>query len=233
MVDRYENDEAGTVDGRCLGGNAVECAVVDLDGTLLQGNSLHIFIRFMAKRLFERHRYADVLRIFTLLLARKTGLISHTAMKYPLHRLGVEALSADDCEDLALRLYRSVDQSLLSDLLEMKNAEGFPLLLATAAPDFYVKPLVAHLGCFDAWTATPLSDTIDSYDENRGERKLSQVIAIAAENSWTITTVVTDHSDDLPLLELDAVRHRRLVNPDSRLIVALRNSNLTFTLINR
>ena len=61
--------------------------VVDLDGTLLRGNSLHMLVRFMAAELRRRRGYWRLLRIGGLLGLRRLRLISHTEMKHPVHRM--------------------------------------------------------------------------------------------------------------------------------------------------
>ncbi len=202
------------------------CAVVDLDGTLLRGNSFRLFIRFLAGKLRRERRYASLSRIIALLAARRLRLISHVGMKYPIHSLASRIVTDAELADFTNRiLLPAVNVPLLDELKRLK-ASGHCLLLATAAPDLYVPHLCLHLG-FDAWTATPLSSTLKDYAENRGARKRDGALDFARQHGCTIAVVATDHEDDLPLLLLPDLR-RLLVNPTPVLRTKLSESRLTF-----
>lgn len=194
----------------------IPCIVVDLDGTLLRANSLRLFIRYMVRKLWRERRVAPLMRICGLLAARRMRIIPHKDMKYPVHRIGVAAMSRGELEEFAGILRGYVCRPLLEEISRLKG-EGWRVLLATAAPSLYIPALTALLG-IDDWIATPLSANRSAYEESRGEMKRDLVSRRAVERGWTIRAVATDHEDDLPLLRLEGVR-RLLVNSTIRLNV--------------
>lgn len=220
MVDGHEKitaDAAAPTLGPCI--------VVDLDGTLLRGNSLHLFIKFLLVRLLSRLRLLAVAKILGLLAARKLHLISHVAMKHPLHQLGATVMTDGEMQDFARSLLPKLDKKLYSKLVDMKTARGAQLILSTAAPDLYVSHLVAHLGEIDSWLATQLSASPADYIENRSDVKLTRTLDYATYNHLKIIAVVTDHDDDLPLLTLPDIR-RLLVTPPATLLSTLTRNHL-------
>ena len=56
--------------------------VVDLDGTLIQGNSLHMFMRIGLMQNAKRCKLIRVLKMIWLMLLRSMKLITHTDFKY-------------------------------------------------------------------------------------------------------------------------------------------------------
>ncbi|MCM1077578.1 MAG: haloacid dehalogenase-like hydrolase [Bacteroides sp.] len=205
------------------------CAVVDLDGTLLRGNSLRMFIRFLVRKLHAGGNYRHIASIFRLLALRRLRLISHVAMKFPIHRLASELLTEAEIDEFVSSLLPSLNGGLLAELTRMRES-GWRVMLATAAPDVYVGRLNEILG-FDAWTATPLSRTVGEYVENRGAVKRDRAVSEARRRGWTLGAVATDHEDDLPLLSLSPIR-RLLVDSTPRLRVALQRASLPFEQIN-
>lgn len=223
MVDGHEKITADTTPAPTLG----HCIVVDLDGTLLRGNSLHLFIKYLLARLLSRLSLLSVAKIFGLLVARKLHLISHVAMKHPLHRLGATVMTDGEVQDFARSLLPKIDKKLYSRLVDMKTANGAQLILSTAAPDIYVSHFVDHLGEIDSWLATPLSASRADYIENRSDVKLTRTLDYANCNHLKIIAVVTDHDDDLPLLTLPDIR-RLLVTPTTTLLSALTRHQLAY-----
>lgn len=201
------------------------CAVVDLDGTLIRGNSLRMLIRFLAARLRKRGDYAPLMKIAALLAARRLRLISHRSMKYPLHSLAVRTLTDAEIGEFVGMLLTRLNLPLLRRLEELK-ASGCMLILATAAPSLCVPALCSAIG-FDKWIATPLSPQRRDYTEARGAVKKSLSQSLAGKLGVKITFVVTDHEDDLPLLSLPGVE-RLLVNPTTRLRLLLAAASLDY-----
>lgn len=200
-----------------------QLAVVDLDGTLLRANSFRLLIRFLIRRLWSRFRYVRLLRLLLLLALRRMRLISHVAMKRPIHAMAADQLSDKDISDFANVLLKHLD----SDLLLALHSTGMNLLMATAAPSLYTGKFAAMTG-FVGELSTPLPDDGGAYVETRGERKRRLVEDYARLHGLTISMVLTDHDDDLPLLRLPAVS-RVLVAPTKSLMDSLRRESLEFT----
>ena len=208
---------------------ASPCVVVDLDGTLLRGNSLHMLVRFMAAELRRRRGYWRLLRIGGLLGLRRLRLISHTEMKHPVHRMAAESMTEADMEHFVSVLGAALNRKLL-ERLDGYRRRGYRILLASAAPDLYLPRLTALAG-FDGFIATPLPAWAgEAYTETRGERKRDLCLDYAAREGWTIAVVATDHPDDLPLLLLPGIS-RLLVSPAPGLPEELRRRGLDFEII--
>lgn len=162
---------------------------VDLDGTLITGNSLHEYIRCGL-----RHSSVSVrLCLVALLAARRLRLCSHLAMKRR-----VLALVKPDDEfkaDFTSRVRRMVRHSVEEEI-ERHLADGGTVLLATAAPETYV-PLI--------WEGCYVCSDSRSEVECRGEEKLRRVRRFAEDTDGLLSVVITDHPDDLPLLTYPGV----------------------------
>ncbi len=223
-------------------------AAVDLDGTLVAGNTLHIYIRTalahvgMAKRL----------RILCWLAARRLRLASHQRMKFAI----LDLIEPTDAllDDFKARVSRHFNPAV-TRLLDRLRSEGYRVILATAAPDVYI-PRIWN-GDF---VATPTRDNPERH-ECRGTAKLAAVHAAMQPGDY-LAAVITDHLDDLPLLaactppqitspstasasaqvpshctpsasaqNVPTPGTNYLVNPDTRTLTALRAASLPFTLL--
>ncbi len=209
---------------------AVKCAVVDLDGTIINGNSMHEMVKFMFKECLRSGDFATVSKLAFRLLLRRLRLVTHREMKYPIHSVAGEFMTYGDkrMERLTDILMRMLNPAVMKKLEQLKN-DGYKIIIATAAPDIYMDALTGRLGA-DSYTATPIAGRLDEYIENRGEQKLMRIKEVASANGWDIDCVVTDHEDDLPLLTLPEVK-RILVSPDEGLCDRLRELKLSFSVI--
>lgn len=205
---------------------AAECVVVDLDGTLLRGNSLREMIRAMLREGIREHDYLTVSKIVSLLIMRKAGLINHQRMKHPIHRIAQKWMSKGDRIQRLVDILLSLVNDSVKKLIDNLHQQGTKVVIATAAPELYLPEFISRMG-YDEYIATPLTDKLIDYTENRGETKRANVEALAARNGWRITHVITDHIDDLPLLMLP-VQGRTLISPSKELCETMRNLNLAF-----
>lgn len=157
---------------------------VDLDGTLITGNSLHEYIRCGLRHGCLRDRLA----IAMALGMRKLRLITHVGMKRRVlpHIKPTEALR----EDFVRRTCDMLRPSVVGEI-ERWRENGATVLLATAAPETYVSWLwQGDYVCTDPHSAT----------ECRGEEKLRRVIAYASGHGLRFAAAITDHPDDAPML---------------------------------
>lgn len=171
----------------------------DLDGTLVLDNSFHIFLaRFWAEGWLPQ-RWA----LLKALLPRAFGRFSggHAGMK----RRALLAFSLQDSD------WRSmVIASTLAGLTTTRSepierallhwrAQGARIVLATAAPELYARPLADAMGveCF-ASPAEVGSDWQELLAERKAEACRHQIEATPGAH----VVVLTDHPDDLPLLSM-------------------------------
>ena len=184
--------------------------VIDLDGTLVRGNTFRMFIRHLAKISLKRKKPKVAAGICVLLALRMAGLITHRRMKWYILRLSDEVMTARDMKSFAATLpgfFNPQVKALIS---------GRECVLATAAPEEYVAPLAQLLGVDYVATQRPTNGKYHNFIECRGSYKLRQV-----EKQWgKPQDVVTDHADDLALLAA-ATGRRILVHPSASTVATV------------
>lgn len=189
--------------------------VVDLDGTLIDGNSLHLYIRTALS-----HSSLTVkARIASLLALRKMRLISHTTMKFAI----LNMVKPDEAfrKHFVQQFEKMKRQSVVS-LIDIYTDNGAIIVLATAAPDIYL-PWI--------WTGKYVATQTDNnplHKECRGKSKLEAVRQYM--DNGTLEAVITDHTDDLPLL-LAGARTNILVNPSKRLTDTLTGRHIPYIIL--
>lgn len=211
MVDGHEmtaDNNTATVAGQ----GACRVAVVDLDGTLIYGNTLHIFARCALRDALHGGRLLDAAAISWLLGLRLLRLCTHRTMKFGILR------RARLTDSLRARFVARVDKDrrqAVAAQLDSLRKDGCTLLLATAAANVYV-PWIWH-GYF---LATPVADNPECR-ELRGLAKLAAVRRWCADRGAILYAVITDHADDLPLLTAGAELNI-LVDPSPSTYAAVR-----------
>ncbi len=163
---------------------------VDLDGTLVRGNTLHEYIRCGLRHGGIRSR----LRILAALTLRRLRVSSHVAMK----RRVLAAIRPDAAFVADFRGRVDAMRRPEVDALMRRHREaGGIVVLATAASELYV-PLI--------WDGDSVSTDARCAVECRGAEKLRRVLSYAEARGARLDTVVTDHPDDMPLLARPGVR---------------------------
>lgn len=192
--------------------------IVDLDGTHYRGNTLHDYLR-CALKVRLRHLDPRAASILLQYLLRGLRLISHAKFKEKALRA---AVSNEALEDFAARATGKINLAL-KDLLDNERRAGSLVILASAAPEFYI-PLLWD-GEFTGSQFSPET----GLEECRGERKLEKVNELLKNKGASgIDLAISDHLDDLPLMR--AARERILVSPGRRTVEAMRSEGLDFTL---
>lgn len=163
--------------------------VTDLDGTLIDGNSLHIYIRTALRHV----KFSTKIYIFFMLMLRALRIVSHRRMKFGI----ISRIPATETiKTEFIRRIEGIKNRRITALIEEYRENGFTVVLATAAPDFYVPWIWEGL-----YVATPAYQN-PSMTECRGQLKADEVRRIAGASE--IEAVFTDHSDDIPLMRLCA-----------------------------
>lgn len=188
--------------------------VVDLDGTLLSGNSLREFAKFLAKRSLKGMKFDPLARILFWLFLRRARLVSHKRMKWHLMKAADSLLQTADYEDFADILMPQLNPAVVDFIRDKDDC-----LLATAASAEYVEPLARRLKL--DFVATVRPERFGDYREIRGQRKLEAVKGYKKP----IEIVLTDHHDDLPLLL--AAERPILVHPLPLTLMTVKASGLS------
>lgn len=198
-------------------------AVFDLDGTLYDGPSLRHFFLFGARTLARRGRVGQAASILFRFAAWKWGhLMSHADMKHANCRLLEENLTRADVARFVEGMDSRINPQVLN-LLDHCRAEGYLTVLSTASPACYCEPLAARYG-FDLCSSTTTTERREDYTENRGTRKLESIMAVAGR----LAMVVTDHSDDLPLLAANTDGVNYLVNPSAETLRQAHDAGISY-----
>lgn len=208
MVARCLNDSG--VGG---GGRAV---IVDLDGTLVRVNTLHLYLRMGLRRLVHRCALHRAAAVAALLLLRKLHLISHEAMKYrSISLIGDDAAFKADFARRVADLHNDAVERYLAEARE----RGCRVLLATAAAGDYV-PLL--------WSGDYIASPAGGPDL-RGERKRDAVAAWLAARGLAPAAVLTDSAADLPLAlwARDRAAQVIIINPSPRSAATFRHHGFT------
>lgn len=193
---------------------------VDLDGTLLKGNSMRIFMKRLPWLLMRRHAPGAAALSLWWMGWRITRLVSHRSMKWRLTRLARRHLAADDWEELAGRMLCSLNPAV-EEYMDAPARARCRRYIATAAMEEYVAPLCRMLG-YDGAVATVFTDDPGEYEEMRGSVKRDAVVALIESERLRLESFLTDHSDDLPLASVFP-RLTILVNPSRRMLRLFRN----------
>lgn len=169
---------------------------VDLDGSLISGNSMHMFMKRLPGLLMKRRSPGAALSAFWWIWLRSLHLTSHSNMKWHLTKIARHHLEESDWEDLAEIIANSVNPDV-KNLVESRRKIGCLTYIATAAIEEYTLPLSRMLG-YEGVVATKFSDNQSDYKEMNGDTKLNGIEHLLAEENLRLESFITDHPDDLP-----------------------------------
>lgn len=169
---------------------------VDLDGTLLQGNSMRIFMRRLPAVLLSRRAPRAAAAALGWMVLRAVRLVSHRTMKWRLTRIARRHFEDDDWQDIAGRMLRRLNPRV-EEYVNAPSRAQCARYIATAAIEEYTLPLARLLG-YDGAIATPFTEIRDYYVETRGAAKRDAIRDLLDEKRLRLESFLTDHTDDLP-----------------------------------
>lgn len=201
MVDRCE------INGR------TPCTVVDLDGTYVDGNTLKIYLGCGLRYLMAKRKISAVIRVLSAVVRRKLKLCDHRQMKEVI--LSELYPYADLLEDFSRRVVGHINPDV-KNLIARNAHQGHRILMATAAPEFYVRSFWS--GDLVATDFRPEEPMI----ECSVMEKVSRVNQWFKDNDCRIDTVVTDSVDDAGLFVMNANGTNVLVKPSKSVLRTFR-----------
>lgn len=196
---------------------------IDLDGTLIKGNSMKIFMKWLPLRLARKGDISAAIKAIWWISLRAFRLTSHPRMKWHLTRIAKKTLNPHDWEEIAERILTSVNHDV-DRLLTLRRQEGDSICLATAAPSEYAG-IIARKHGFEYVCATTFTPKFSDYSENKGIRKLNSIRNIIETEGLRLTLFLTDHHDDLPTIKAFPGK-TLLVNPSQKTIDQCKNINI-------
>lgn len=171
--------------------------LVDLDGTLVKGNTWPHFARLVLGKSLRRLRLRDFAAVGSMLLLRRMRLVSHVRVKRCVMLRSHSILNQTDIEAFARAMSRLFNPEVTS-MLDEARREGAHIVLATAAAGEYA-PLIAREAGISTVLCTPRAAKGVPYAECRGERKADAAESLAGRMQLPVTLAITDHPDDMPL----------------------------------
>lgn len=203
--------------------------VVDLDGTLVDVNTFREYILFVTKQLLKQGKLLAAAKVITAVALRKTRFISHSEMKKRILVATRKIMTNDNLDLLVRGLLGRLNVDVFNKL-ERYRADGYRVLLATAAPEIYARSLAEALR-FDGCVATSdVAPENEAWNENVGEVKLASVRDYVSSVEGHISVVMTDHYDDLPLMHYNTGMNI-LVNPSEKTVSAISRHGIVFTIM--
>lgn len=170
--------------------------IVDLDGSLISGNTMHIFMKCLPGMLMKRRSAGAAISALWQTWLRSLHLISHSSMKWHLTRIARRNLEESDWEELAEIIAQSINTHV-KDLVESRRKLGCLTYIATAAIEEYAIPFCRLMG-YEGAIATKFSDKQSDYEEMKGDIKLNGIEQLMAQENLRLESFITDHPDDLP-----------------------------------
>ena len=178
-----------------LQGELTGATFVDLDGTLLSANSMHIFMRRLPRMLMRKRAIGAAIDSLWWTVLRSLRLTDHRSMKWHLTKNARRHLDDADWENLAREMADTVNPSV-RDYIESRRSRGCMTFIATAAAEEYALPLCRLLG-YDGVLATKCTDTLEDYEELNRHAKHDAIERMLEEKQLRLESFLTDHTDDL------------------------------------
>jgi len=213
-----------------MNANSQIAAFFDVDRTLVLGHTGRMYFRHLRER--GDVGWLAILRLTSVLIRYKMAAINmNRVMQQAAAEVeGMpEAQMAEVCQEVFnTRVIPRISKAAV-EALEGHRKQGHKIVLLTASTPYIVEPLSDYLEC-DEFLCTRLtvSDGTLTGDYVRpmcyGDGKCHWANQYAQEHNINLSKsyFYTDSYTDLPMLE--AVGHKRVVNPDPRLrLCALRN----------
>lgn len=170
--------------------------ILDLDGTYIDTNSLNEFAKWLLKTITLRKKLLGSAGILFAVAMRKLRIFSHKKAKWIIMNIADRHLGKTDYLAFATVLQQHIRHrfSFLPD--------DAVKILATAAPVQYCRVFADKMG-FDFLTATEMSPSAGTYEENRGyEKRCSVEKLLDADNLASLPVVFySDSEEDTPLIE--------------------------------
>jgi phosphoserine phosphatase len=172
--------------------------IVDLDGTLVNGNTYRMLVRALAARAPGPASRALAAAIAADVVRRARGRRDRAQLKRAVQEIAAAELGTGPRLDRFVEVVRSrVDSDVLSSVREARD-RGWPTVLSTAALPEYAVPLATTLG-FEGVVAT--SRAGEPWVENIGAVKRARTESYLAARGLADVPrlLVADHADDIPL----------------------------------
>jgi phosphoserine phosphatase len=196
--------------------------VYDLDGTILAGNSFHLYMIFLAKAFARRANFLALLALCLPIGKRLLKLISHYELKQQIVAVAAR-LPLKEHQQFGAKV-ASLCRARLSGLEGERTEAGEARILATAAPSIYALHVGKLLG-FQHVISSELRN--DVLVETIAAEKLRAVQSFADDRNLTVECFFTDHYDDIHCAQIAS--RIVLVDPSERTVEEFARRNFEFS----
>lgn len=195
--------------------------VVDLDGTLYSINTFHYFIKYLVWFCVKNLDIVLLIKILVTIICRRFKFISHAKMKYAILKAIANKTGID-----YQKFVKNISIHKISIPLIKDNSFDIKML-ATAAPFCYAN-IISENENFDLCIATnfPSEKFNNTFENSKEVKKNNLMNHLSTVNIYEIDTLITDHIDDVSLMEL--ARKNLIVNPSNFLKTELKQRNISF-----
>ncbi len=204
-----------------------KAVIVDFDGTLVSVNSFEEFFKRLFKFWMGNFQIVPSFYLIVLILIRKLKLIKHADLKKRILCYVQKKDIRSFLDGFSELLLSNVNKKVLEVLEDYRNKD-YSILLCTAAPKIYIEVFAKLFAFkFDGIACTENPTKGMKWEENIGRYKLKTAMELLRERNEELSILLTDHHDDLPLLEVGKTRNI-VVAPSERTISILKSKFISF-----
>ncbi|MBR5068561.1 MAG: haloacid dehalogenase-like hydrolase [Bacteroidales bacterium] len=190
---------------------------IDLDGTLLNTNTFRDYLSYCGSAALHNFQFGICFNILWWVLLRKARLVSHSRMKEVLLNRTAAFMTQKSRLDHFVEKEMTYLNTRVQQIMEPYRNRGHLLVLATAAPAFYAHPIAEFLNMdLCCGTLLPSEVVIGQWKECVGQNKVEALQRLLLVHKAELDVVITDHSDDLPLLNYNSTGRNIVVGADPK-----------------
>lgn len=174
---------------------------IDLDGTLLSTNTFRDYLSYCGSAALHNFQFGICFSILWWVMLRKLRIVSHSRMKQALLDRTAAFMTQKSRLDHFVEKEMTYLNAHVQQIMEPYRNRGHLLVLATAAPAFYAHAIAEFLNMdLCCGTLLPSEVVIGEWKECVGQYKVEALQRLLQVHKAELDVVITDHSDDLPLL---------------------------------
>ncbi len=195
---------------------------IDLDGTLVNTNTFRDYLNFCGSAALHSFRFGICFSILWWVMLRKVRLVSHSRMKEVLLDRTAAFMTKKGRLDVFVEKEMTYLNTKVQQIMEPYRNRGYLLVLATAAPAFYAHAIAEFLNMdLCCGTLLPSEVVIGQWQECVGENKVETLKRMLQVHKAELDVVITDHEDDLPLLNYNTNGRNIVINANAKSLEAI------------
>lgn len=196
---------------------------IDLDGTLLSTNTFRDYLSYCGSAALHNFQFGICFSILWWVMLRKLRLVSHSRMKQALLDRTAAFMTQKSRLDHFVEKEMTYLNAHVRQIMEPYRNRGHLLVLATAAPAFYAHAIAEFLNMdLCCGTLLPSEVVIGEWKECVGQHKVEALQRLLHVHKAELDVVITDHNDDLPLLNSNTTGRNIVVGANAASLAAIK-----------